>query len=84
MSRLKKGASEFAARRSKAVLILYFALRLIVGGLLIYHIFRGNYESAFTCALALVLFVLPALLSVLFCEIERKLGWIKEGDMKLN
>ena len=30
MSRLKKGASEFAARRSKAVLILYFALRLIV------------------------------------------------------
>ena len=62
MSRLKKGASEFAARRSKAVLILYFALRLIVGGLLIYHIFRGNYESAFTCALALVLFVLPALL----------------------
>lgn len=23
-------------------------------------------------------------LSVLFCEIERKLGWIKEGDLKLN
>ena len=50
MSRLKKGTSEFAARRSKAVLILYFALRLIVGGLLIYLIFRGYYESAFTCA----------------------------------
>ena len=28
--------------------------------------------------------VLPAVLSVLFCEIERKLGWIKDGDLKLN
>lgn len=28
--------------------------------------------------------VLPAVLSVIFCEIERKLGWIKEGDLKLN
>ena len=62
MSRLKKEASEFAARRSKAVLVLYLALRIVVGGLLIYHIIRGNYESAFTCLLALVLFVLPALI----------------------
>ena len=35
-------------------------------------------------AMALICFVLPAVLSVLFCEIERKLGWIKEGDLKLN
>ena len=35
-------------------------------------------------ALVLVCFVLPAVLSVIFCEIERKLGWIKEGDLKLN
>ena len=28
----------------------------------------------------LICFVLPAVLSVVFCEIERKLGWIKEGD----
>ena len=62
MSRFRKGASEFAARRSKAVLALYLALRIIVGGLLVYHIIRGNYESAFTCLLALVLFVLPALM----------------------
>ena len=62
MSRIRKGASEFAARRSKAVLALYLALRIIVGGLLVYHIFRRNYESAFTCLLALVLFVLPALM----------------------
>ena len=62
MSRFRKGASEFAARRSKAVLTLYLALRIIVGGLLVYHIIRGNYEGAFTCLLALVLFVLPALM----------------------
>ena len=30
-------------------------------------------------ALVLICFVLPAVLSVLFCEIERKLGWIKDG-----
>ena len=28
--------------------------------------------------------VLPALLSLLFSEIMRKIGWIKEGDMKLE
>ena len=35
-------------------------------------------------AMLLICFVLPAVLSVVFCEIERKLGWIKEGDLKLN
>ena len=35
-------------------------------------------------AMLLICFVLPAVLSVIFCEIERKLGWIKEGDLKLN
>ena len=35
-------------------------------------------------ALVLICFVLPAVLSVLFCEIERKLGWIQDGDLKLN
>ena len=34
--------------------------------------------------MALLCFVLPAVLSVVFCEVERKLGWIKEGDLKLN
>ncbi len=33
--------------------------------------------------LILVCFVLPAVLSVLFCQLLRKLGWIKDGDMKL-
>ena len=34
--------------------------------------------------LVLLCFILPALLSWAFCEIERKLGWIKEGDLKLG
>ncbi len=34
--------------------------------------------------LILICFILPAVLSTLFCEIERKLGWIKEGDLKLS
>ena len=34
--------------------------------------------------LVLVCFVLPAVLSPLFCEILRKMGWIKEGDLKLD
>ena len=33
--------------------------------------------------LVLISFILPAVLSCIFCEIERKLGWIKEGDLKL-
>ena len=35
-------------------------------------------------AMALLCLVLPAVLSVLFCEVERRLGWIKEGDLKLD
>lgn len=34
--------------------------------------------------LVLICFVLPAVLSVLFCAIERRLGWIKENDLKLD
>ena len=29
-------------------------------------------------------FVLPAILSWVFCVILRKIGWIKEGDLKLD
>ena len=34
--------------------------------------------------LLLICFVLPALLSWLFCQILRKWGWIKENDLKLD
>ena len=33
--------------------------------------------------LALICFVLPAILSLIFCWILRRLGWVKPGDMKL-
>lgn len=34
--------------------------------------------------LALICFVLPAILSFIFCEILRKWGWIKKDDLKLD
>ena len=34
--------------------------------------------------LILVCFVLPAVLTFIFGEISRKLGWIKENDLKLD
>jgi len=34
--------------------------------------------------LVLVCFVLPAALSWAFCQILRRMGWIKDGDLKLN
>ena len=34
--------------------------------------------------LVLICFVLPAVLSVVFCEVLRKAGWIREGDLKLE
>ena len=33
--------------------------------------------------LVLICFILPALISVLVCEAERKAGWIRENDLKL-
>ena len=35
-------------------------------------------------AMALICFVLPAVLTFLFGQICRKLGWIREGDLKLD
>ena len=34
--------------------------------------------------LVLICFVLPAVLSLVFCQILRKIGWIKENDLKLE
>ena len=34
--------------------------------------------------LILICFVLPAVLSLFFCNLLRKMGWIKEGDLKLD
>ena len=34
--------------------------------------------------LILISFILPGVLSYIFCEIFRKIGWIHENDLKLN
>jgi uncharacterized membrane protein len=34
--------------------------------------------------LVLICIVLPAVLSLIFCQILRKIGWIKENDLKLD
>lgn len=34
--------------------------------------------------MALICFILPAILSLVFCEVLRKWGWIKENDLKLD
>ncbi|MCR4671672.1 MAG: PTS sugar transporter subunit IIC [Lachnospiraceae bacterium] len=45
-------------------------------------------KAAITAAdwigLTLISFVLPAVLSLVFASVERKLGWIKDGDLKLQ
>ena len=34
--------------------------------------------------LILVSFILPALISLILCNLLRKIGWIKENDLKLE
>ena len=34
--------------------------------------------------LVLICFILPAILSVVFCNVLRKIGWVKENDLKLE
>ena len=45
---------------------------------------RTGITSMDWVGLTLICFVLPALLSVLFCRILKKAGWIKENDLKLS
>ncbi len=46
---------------SKRYIALYVILRLLVIGVMILEIFRKNYTNVFTCALTLVLFMIPAI-----------------------
>ena len=48
------------AKERRAVFITYVILRLIVLAALVLSIVSGNYDSAFICVLALVLFLLPS------------------------
>lgn len=51
---------------NKKTLIVYLVLRALVIGILVRFIFQGNYESAFTCLLTLVLMLLPSFVSRTF------------------
>lgn len=66
-SKLSHHLKQFFSQRSLGVVVLYFVLRLIVTAILFYSLIRRRYESAFICALSLVLFLMPAIL-------ERKLN----------
>ena len=50
--------------------------------------YGGEYTSSVTAfdyiGLILICFVLPAVISVALCELLRKIGWIKENDLKLD
>ena len=41
-------------------------------------------DAMFWVGLVMVCFVLPAVLTLLFSELMRKLGWIRPGDLKLD
>ena len=58
----KQQVQEAVARRSKGVVALYLILRLIVIALLVLNIIEGQFEGAFACALALIMFMMPAFL----------------------
>ncbi len=47
-------------RAHKIKTIVYFILRIIVIGILVYNIVRGHWESAMTCALSFILFMIPS------------------------
>ena len=54
----------------------------LVGPIGIYTAMGGG--SSMWIGILMVCFVLPAVLTFIFGEILRKMGWIKEGDLKLD
>ena len=47
-------------REHKAKTIAYFVLRVFVVGIMVYNIVCGHFESAMTCVLTLILFLIPS------------------------
>ena len=56
----------------------------LVGPLGIVTTMEGRIGALGWIGIVLVCFALPAALTLIFSEIMRKLGWIKEGDLKLQ
>ena len=57
---------------------------MILGWLSPENGYTGEVTALHWVGLALVCFVLPAVLSLIFNEILRKLGWVKDGYMKID
>lgn len=62
MKKIKNKYKSLDFKNNKFATILYFTLRIIVIGLLIYNIIVGRYENAFTCFLTLILLLMPFIL----------------------
>lgn len=56
----------------------------LVGPIGIYAAMQGSGNSGMWPGIAMVCFVLPAVLTLFFGAICRRAGWIREGDLKLD
>lgn len=59
----KRKAERIPYYKKKGTLAVYLALRGFVTLTLVRHVFRGDFESVFLCALTLVLLVMPSILT---------------------
>lgn len=50
----------------------------------VFDLFKYTEGTLGIVGIILLMIVLPAALNLIFSELMRKLGWIKQGDMKLN
>lgn len=50
----------------------------------IFDLFKYTEGALGIVGIFLLMIVLPAVLNILFSELMRKKGWIKDGDMKLS
>ena len=51
---------------------------------IVFTLQRYGIDALDWIGLVLICFILPAILSTLFCRILRNAGWIKDGDLKLD
>ena len=57
---MKTEPKQIPQKRKPIVMVTYILLRVLVTAVMVRAIILGEYESAFTCALVLILFMLPA------------------------
>lgn len=56
----------------------------LVGPIGVIDTMKGEWDAMMWVGLVLICVVLPAVLSFVFNEIMRKLGWVETGDMKID